>query len=155
MFEFVELGFEAELAGSRRTLPPFTGATLRGGFGWLLKQTVCQVSHGNCERCLLKAACPYPAVFEGLPPAERDIMRKYPRIPQPFVILTDPVTPETEQADCGTLRWGVRLFGPATRFWPYVVHTFQTAGEQGLAVNARTGSGISIHVSFRTRRNAS
>ena len=82
-FQFVELNFSATIA-DRAALPPFLGATLRGALGHLLRKTVCQVAHGDCDRCVLQAACPYPAVFEGRPPVDRDFMRKYPRIPQPY-----------------------------------------------------------------------
>ena len=84
----LDLNFSAELIGERRALPPFLGPTLRGAFGSLLKQTVCQVTHGQCDRCLLKYVCPYTVIFEGMPPEDRSVMRKYPRVPQPFVLRT-------------------------------------------------------------------
>jgi hypothetical protein len=77
--DYVELGFMARLKSPGWFLPPFLGATLRGALGYILKQTVCQVDHGDCDRCLLKTACAYPIIFEGVPPAERTVMRKYPR----------------------------------------------------------------------------
>ena len=127
---FVELQFEAELADSRSNLPPFLGATLRGALGRLLKQTVCQVAGGNCEPCLLQTICPYPAVFEGLAPSERDFMRKYPRVPQPFVLIVP--SPDDVADESRMLTWGIRLFGSAERYWPYVIHIFNVCGELGI-----------------------
>jgi hypothetical protein len=74
---YVELEFEAELQGGRSSLPPFLGATLRGVLGYILKQTVCQIAHGDCQRCVLHTACPYPAIFEGLAPGRRGAASRY------------------------------------------------------------------------------
>jgi hypothetical protein len=128
--DYIEITFTAVADHERTLLPPFLGATLRGALGHLLKQATCQVSHGECSRCLLRPVCVYPAVFEGLPPADREWMRKYPSIPQPFVLVIDPLFSRAE--DARTLRWGIRLFGPATRYWPYIIHVFQMAGQRGI-----------------------
>jgi hypothetical protein len=128
--QFIELGFTASAEATSGTLPDYLGATLRGAFGFHLKQTVCQVFHGRCTQCLLQSACPYPALFDGVPPRDRQFMRLYPAVPQPFVLLV----PEPGQRWGGDdeLRWGVRLFGGACRFWPYVLHSFETAGAAGI-----------------------
>jgi len=128
--DYLDLHFTARTPDERRELPPFLGPTLRGAFGFLLKRTVCQVSHGLCDRCLLVSACPYPAVFEGIPSADRELMRKYQRVPQPFVLRT-PFRQELDPTE-QRLEWCFRLFGGAIRYWPYVVHVFQTACESGL-----------------------
>lgn len=126
---FVDLNFTAEFIGERQALPPFLGPTLRGAFGYLLKRTVCQVAHGQCDRCLLKNVCPYTVIFEGIPPEGRPVMRKYPRVPQPFVLRSS----WGDRADEDRrFSWGVRLFGIATRYWPYVIHVFRLATEAGI-----------------------
>ncbi len=57
-------------------------------------------------------------------------MRKYPRVPQPFVLRT---SWDGERCrDEARLSWGLRLFGGAVRYWPYVVHVFRTATEAGI-----------------------
>ena len=58
VMDYRELTFAATLMGQRSALPPFLGPTLRGIFGYLLKDVVCQISHGRCEACLLRTACP-------------------------------------------------------------------------------------------------
>ena len=57
-------------------------------------------------------------------------MRRYDKIPQPFVLLL--LEPQENGVASPTLTWGVRLFGEACRYWPYLVHVYQTAGERGL-----------------------
>lgn len=127
---YIELEFEARLSGERSSLPPFLGPTLRGALGYLLKQTVCQIRRGDCPSCVLQGVCAYPAIFEGIAPQGREIMRRYDNIPQPFVLL--PHGPFVTAAGSPTLTWGMRLFGEACRYWPYLVHVYQTAGERGL-----------------------
>jgi hypothetical protein len=131
MLSFVSLQFNGR-TDNPESMPEFSGIPIRGALGNLLKQIVCQSPHGDCNVCLLQSACPYPAVFEGLPPATRTFMTKYPRIPQPFVLsVEEPAPPGSDSNFCFT----VRLFGSAIRFWPYVCHTFFRAGETGLGRN--------------------
>jgi len=128
---YVEIGFSAAIKNATRAdLPGFLGSTLRGAFGYLLKQAVCQIRNTPCPDCILARVCPYPNVFEGLPPADRDRMRRYPQIPQPFVLVVD--APGQNVAENSRLEWSVRLFGESARYWPYIVHVFRTAGENGI-----------------------
>lgn len=109
--------------------PRFIGPTLRGLFGLVFKRLVCQVHHGRCGECRLREACPYPIVFEGQPPPRRDVMRLYPRVPQPFVLIVPgPLEPPLHTE----LEFGIRLLGEATRWAPYVAETMIRAGELGL-----------------------
>ncbi|HSW45512.1 MAG TPA: CRISPR system precrRNA processing endoribonuclease RAMP protein Cas6 [Phycisphaerae bacterium] len=58
-------------------------------------------------------------------------MTKYPNIPQPFVLrlgLSEPTTVE----EGGEWTFGIRLFGPAIEFYPYVVLAVTRVGERGL-----------------------
>ncbi len=124
----LQLNFLASHCGVRTDLPPFLGATFRGAFGYLLKETACQVRHTQCADCYLKKVCPYVCIFEGFAPEHREILRKYDKIPQPFVLLISPQSEENESV----LQWGIRLFGPAMKYWPYVIHTYQEIGKRGL-----------------------
>jgi hypothetical protein len=50
-------------------LSTFSAATLRGAFGWSFKRMVCyQPQVKTCDGCLLRGQCPYPRVFEPMPP---------------------------------------------------------------------------------------
>jgi len=109
----------------------YPGTTLRGAFGFALRHVACHTRHQDCDRCLLSEHCAYSVVFEGVPPSDRRIMRKYPRVPQPFVLLL----PDYAGAPTGPderLRFGIRLFGPAAAAYPYVVQAVKTMLERGL-----------------------
>lgn len=88
------------------------------------------MAHGDCGRCVLQTVCPYPSIFEGLAPRDREIMRRYDKIPQPFVLLVG--GPERNGKDSARVTWGVRLFGDACRYWPYVIHVYEVVGQRGL-----------------------
>lgn len=130
--EFVELCFAATLNGVSSLGMPFWGATLRGALGYTLKRLCCQVKHGQCQNCLLSQVCPYTCIFEGWPSPDRQIMRKYPSVPQPFVLVLPSVPCEVTGTE---LTWSLRLFGPACRYWPYLVFAYQRIGEEGLGKN--------------------
>lgn len=129
--QYIDLGFVADLIDAdRRALPRFLGSTLRGAFGHLLKRTVCQIRNTPCAACPLASHCPYPNLFEGLAPPDRQRMRRYPQVPQPFVLVVD--LPPSAEPPQTTIHWRVRLFGDVCRHWPYVVYVFRLAGEVGL-----------------------
>lgn len=130
--QFIELCFIADLDGASSLGLPFLGATLRGALGYALKGISCQVKHGQCQKCLLSQVCPYTRLFEGLPSLDREIMRKYPTVPQPLVLVVPPVGSPISN---GRLTWTVRLFGSACPYWPYLVYAYQRIGEQGLGKN--------------------
>jgi len=124
-----DLLFEIELAGDG-PLPAFQGTTLRGALGFALKEIVCHMSHRRCEQCLLRTRCAYPVVFEGIPPADRSIMRKYPNVPQPFVLLVNPAPPASQAPR--TISFGLRLFGPAADLYPFAAYAVIRMAERGL-----------------------
>ncbi|MGQ9652279.1 MAG: CRISPR system precrRNA processing endoribonuclease RAMP protein Cas6 [Phycisphaerae bacterium] len=112
-------------------LPSYRGTTIRGAFGYALRKIVCAVPGGQCATCLLGSRCAFPVVFEGRSPANRSFMTKYPHIPQPFVLRTS--LSEPRQVEAGSeSTFGIRLFGPAIEFYPYVVVTVTRMGEVGL-----------------------
>ncbi len=112
-------------------LPAFRGPTLRGALGYVLKRVVCHVRGRPCGECFLRARCAYPVVFEGVAPPGRAVMRKYPNIPQPFVLVLDAqndrdVRPNDEYA------FTIRLFGPAIELHPFVLMAMIECGRTGL-----------------------
>ncbi len=129
MLTAIRLNFEAQLSTADHGLR-FLGPTLRGAFGYVLKATVCQVSHGQCHRCLLRAVCPYPLIFEGLPPAGRELLGRGTAVPQPFVV--DVAAPGEWSGPPEALRWGITLFGDACRWAPYVIEAFIRIGHHGV-----------------------
>ena len=111
-------------------LPAFRGVSLRGGLGYHLRKTVCHVHSNNCDECIVRPTCVYSYIFEGVPPEDRTIMRLYPYVPQPFVILTELKGPTHIQED-DHWKFGLRLFGRAIEHFPYIAYSLMELGEQG------------------------
>ena len=109
-------------------LPDFPGSAWRGAFGHALKKTVCVVRNTPCNQCMLKNACAYSYVFETPPPANAEKMRKYTAAPHPFVLQF----PETASVSDSIYTLDVILFGHGQRYFPYIVHALQTAGQDGI-----------------------
>ncbi|MGQ4808489.1 hypothetical protein NKDENANG_01872 [Candidatus Entotheonellaceae bacterium PAL068K] len=108
-------------------LPPYKGATLRGGFGVAFKETVCVVEHRDCARCLLRSRCAYPYVFDTpiLDSATR--LRKYPAAPHPFVLL--PALEPKQQYQPGEIfSCDCTLIGKGAALLPYFIYAFERLG---------------------------
>jgi len=116
---------------SQGGLPPFWGPTLRGGLGYHLKKTVCHVKQSDCQKCIVQKSCAYSYIFEGVAPENREFMRLYPNIPQPFVILTSMDAPSQISAGM-EFQFGMRLFGRAIELFPYIVYSLLEIGKEGL-----------------------
>ena len=116
------------------TLPSFPGPTIRGAFGLSLRRIVCHLTHStaDCNTCILKGSCAYSVIFEGIPPANRIYLRKYPRIPQPFVLLIEPQKQRITLKPNQYFTFGLRLFGPATTLYPYVIQATILMLKRGL-----------------------
>ncbi|UJP06360.1 MAG: CRISPR system precrRNA processing endoribonuclease RAMP protein Cas6 [Nitrosomonas sp.] len=110
-------------------LPDYPGSAWRGAFGRALKKAVCVVRDTPCQQCLLKQACAYSYVFETPPPVNTEKMRKYTATPHPFVFrFTAEKSPQEFSFD-------LNLFGHGQRFFPYIVHAMQIAGQDGIGGN--------------------
>lgn len=66
-------------------LPDYAGSMLRGAFGHALRQLACMTRQKECAGCPLIAACPYPAIFAPVPPANHSLQR-FSQVPAPYVI---------------------------------------------------------------------
>lgn len=130
--EFAEITFHA-MASRPCRLGQFAGTTLRGALGAALKRLCChqRLADGDCDRCLVRDRCVYAVVFEGVPPADREIMRKYPRIPHPFVLCVEADTPQ-EFNERTEMRFGIRLFGRAIDSYPFIVQAVRDMLTRGL-----------------------
>ncbi len=144
MLKTADLAFRIRFAGEGGRLPSYRGSTLRGAFGYVLKDVVCHVHHRDCPRCILQSRCAYPCLFEGLAPDGRTFMRKYPYVPQPFVLRVN--TEEPRQIAPGDVyEYGIRLFGPAVEFAPYVVFAVLEMGQRGLGRDRIPFDVLAVH----------
>jgi CRISPR-associated endoribonuclease Cas6 len=110
-------------------LPLYKGSTLRGGFGTVFKETVCVVEHRDCARCLLRARCAFPYVFDTPVPEDAARLRKYPAAPHPFVFLP-PLEEKTLYRPGEALAFDLTLIGKGADFLPYFIYTFERLGER-------------------------
>lgn len=124
-----ELHFTGRLARRDHGLR-YLGPTLRGAFGFAFKDLVCQSDQGDCGRCPLSPACPYTTIFEGRAIDGRSILRKYPFVPQPFVLRV--AAPGSWVGEPDEVRFSVRLFGGAGRWTPEVIESVRAMGRAGL-----------------------
>lgn len=130
LLPFAEVQIESRFEGAG-SLPPFRGASIRGGLGYHLKHTVCHVKQGKCEDCIVQSTCAYSYIFEGIPPEGRQFMRLYPYVPQPFVLITKHLENSDIQAG-ESFVFGFRLFGKAIDLFPYIAYSLIEMGKEGL-----------------------
>lgn len=127
---YAQIRFEGSFLSSGR-LPAFRGATLRGAIGYELKRTVCHNHSQTCQDCIIAASCAYSYIFEGKAPDDREFMTLYPNIPQPFVLLVH--EQDSEAIDEGDdFSFGMRLFGRAIEFFPYIAYAVLQMGQNGI-----------------------
>ena len=107
-------------------LPAYTGSAWRGALGHALKKIVCVTHLDACPPCLLYRSCPYPYVFETPPPLASQKMRKYTAAPHPF--LLEPAG----KMENDSHPVGLTVVGRGNAYLPYLLYSFQRAGEQGL-----------------------
>jgi hypothetical protein len=117
-------------------LPPYKGATFRGGFGTVFRRIACAVREQDCLKCLLKSQCPYAYIFETSPPENSQALSKYESIPRPFV-LEPPSETKTYYDPGEQLNFHLLLIGRAINYLPYFIIVFREMGEIGLGRGRR------------------
>ena len=103
----------------------FLEATIRGGFGYVFKNTVCINTGEQCDRCESKYNCVYQYIFETIPPQNAEKMKKYNHIPHPFVLYLL----KNEKTE---ISFGLKLFGKSIKYLPYFILSFLRLGKAGL-----------------------
>ncbi len=127
--EIAELDVAAQLHGRLPAHIEYLGPTLRGALGHVLLRQVCR-RDARCGSCELQQSCAYPVVFEGRPSPDRQVMRRYDRVPQPFVLRL-PI-PSPQLAETRSLRFCVRVFGEARQWLPDLAECLEIIGGTGL-----------------------
>lgn len=130
VIRYVQLRF-AVTAIDTLGLPPYKGSTLRGAFGAALRRISCALKRKDCDGCLLRQSCAYSYIFETPPPPDAAMMRKYPRVPHPYIV--EPPVDERTVLDAGeSFDFGITLIGRAVEFLPYIVYAVRQMGEAGI-----------------------
>ena len=108
----------------------YLGSDWRGAFGHALRRAVCIAGlPPTCDGCALLSSCVYPRTFEKRTPADAEKLRRYPRTPNPYVLVP---AHQDRDAPEQTLSLGVTLFGGANEDAPAILHALDRAGQQGL-----------------------
>ena len=107
-------------------LPQWQGSMWRGALGHALKATVCITRQKSCTGCSLLSACAYSELFETRPPADSSKMRRYNQVPHPYILH------EYRPLEAGRYALGVTLVGRGNRYFPYLLHALDKAGQRGL-----------------------
>lgn len=113
-------------------LPSFKGSTLRGAFGYAFRKAVCIAKQQKqCKKCILAANCAYNYIFETPRPSGAEVMRKYEKVPHPF-ILWPPLNSRRMIMKGETLSFGLILVGRAHDYLPYFVLVMDELASRGL-----------------------
>jgi len=112
------------------SLPPYSGSTLRGGFGHAFRRIVCALKGKECTDCLLRNQCIYAYIFETPVPDDSQIMRKYTVAPHPF-ILEPSVNNQKTYEKGENISFGLTLIGRAIDYLPYFIYALDELGRIG------------------------
>lgn len=117
------------------SLPGYKGSVFRGAFGWAFRHTVCVTKAPDCSGCLLQDHCLYFKYFE-TEVKEHSIpfLKGVPKVPHPFVIHP-PLDNKREYNEGSLFEVQLSLFGTASEYLPYFIHTFIKLGDEGLGVS--------------------
>lgn len=134
-FSFARLGFSIKAIDTLH-LYQFSGSTLRGAFGNVLKNIICIHSNKSlrvCDSCILKSACIYSYIFETPVKYTGTSNRMYTNFaPHPFVIEPPLINREQEYKKGQSVTFHFILISDSLKLLPYFIHTVKKIGEVGL-----------------------
>lgn len=117
------------------TLPGYKGSVFRGAFGWAFRHTVCVTKAADCSGCIFQDHCIYFKYFETeVKEHSLPFLQGVTKIPHPFVIHPPLDTRRDYQAG-SLIEVQLSLFGTASEYLPYFIHTFIKLGNEGLGVS--------------------
>ena len=110
----------------------FSASLWHGQFGRSLRHIVqCIQPRSECKDCMLLHHCDYAFLFNGTPPVNREIMRKYQNIPVPYAFCS-PIS-QSMQVQTGELfSIQMRLIGSSCHKLPTLIKSMENIGQSGL-----------------------
>ncbi|NLL57907.1 MAG: CRISPR system precrRNA processing endoribonuclease RAMP protein Cas6 [Firmicutes bacterium] len=120
------------------TLSEFTGSTLRGAFGTMLRKTVCAQRYlEDCKECYLKNCCAYAAIFT---PGNLPGSKFFPgneQLPRSFTFY---IKEEKTSFSAGEeINLVLTLIGKTAEYFPYFFIVLQELGRQGFGLRGEKG----------------
>lgn len=109
----------------------FSGTTIRGALGTVLRDHLCVNKNIPCADCRHKHGCVYSFLFETPPPEDSEIMRLYPQAPHPFVIRPPSGKIKAKHFE-DEFPVEVLLMGKGIEYLPYLAQAIFELGEKGL-----------------------
>jgi hypothetical protein len=121
----------------------FSGTTIRGALGTVLRDHLCVNKKIPCVDCRHKHGCVYSFLFETPPPEDTEIMRLYPQAPHPFVIRPPS---KKIQANHIAKEFPVELLlmGKGIAYLPYLAQAIFELGERGLGAGRKKYQVVSL-----------
>lgn len=112
-------------------LPPFKGATFRGGFGHAFREVACTCPRDHRGQTIKHFDhCIYAYIFETSPPDGAEVLQNNESIPRPF-LLDPPNDMKTYYAPGERFTLGFTLFGKGIEYLPYFIYVLDAMGRQG------------------------
>ena len=136
MFPISRLQLQLKLLDAHAP-PGYWGSRLRGGYGRVLKEQLCDHQElPDCRDCPRFRACDYPGLFEPVRTAAESRLADAPlraqtSLPRPFV-MDIPRHFSAAQLQTGHLHFGLTLLGELCRRIEYPVTAFSLFGQMGI-----------------------
>src|SRR5215207_1905149 len=125
------LRFRAEVTAPL-TLPPASGAALRGALFAALRASFCQAGGGpECGQPALAATCPVCFLLAPVAIGER----RGQDVPRPYVLRAPTTDRAATYAAGQSFEFGLTTFGRALEALPYALLGVQAMGERGLGAD--------------------
>lgn len=119
-------------------LSTFTGSTLRGAFGTMLRKIICAQRHlKSCRECYLKNSCAYSVIFA---PGNLPGSQYFPgneRLPSSFTFHIEENRKKYITGD--EFNISLTLIGKVPEYFPYFFIVLQELGRQGFGLKNEEG----------------
>lgn len=113
----------------------YLGSILRGGFGNILKKSICTSNKRVCNECSLKEVCTYAYVFET--PRGKFQLFSYELSEYPHPYILEPPFSVNYFEPRNRISFNLILIGKAVDLLPHFIFTFKILGKRGIYISGR------------------
>lgn len=130
----------------------FSAGLWHGQFGRSLRHIVqCVQPHSECKDCMLLHQCDYAFLFNGTPPVNREIMRKYQNIPVPYAFCS-PISLSMQVQTGELFSIQMRLIGTSCHKLPIIIKSMENIGQSGLEKKRYRATLNSVSVQYQDQQ---